>query len=113
MSDYLQIQFGLAGRRAVVTGGSRGIGRAIAEALSAAGAEVLVHYHQNSGAAGEVVKRITDTGGRAWSHAADLCDPSSAAALFEAIAKTMGRVGCVGQQRRRHGGTFKAGRIKR
>jgi 3-oxoacyl-[acyl-carrier protein] reductase len=90
MMSRLESMFGLAGRRAVVTGASRGIGRAIAEALAAAGAEVLVHFHQSESAAREVVSAITDTGGKAWLHCADLRDAASTAALFKSVADRWG-----------------------
>lgn len=72
MADYLCEQFGLAGRRALVTGGSRGIGAAIAQGLGAAGAEVLVHYRSREDAATEVANRIRSAGGSADTVQADL-----------------------------------------
>ena len=77
MNDYLQQQFGLKGKRALVTGGARGIGRAIVEALSAAGAEVFVHYNKSSFAADELVKHLEKQGGKAFSAGADLTDSGS------------------------------------
>ena len=50
---------------AVVTGGSRGIGRAIALRLAAGGAKVVVNYHSDATSAGEVVAQIRDAGGEA------------------------------------------------
>jgi NAD(P)-dependent dehydrogenase (short-subunit alcohol dehydrogenase family) len=55
----------LEGRNALVTGGSRGIGRGIALELAAAGAAVAVNYRRDEEAANEVVRQITEAGGRA------------------------------------------------
>ncbi len=62
----------LAGKTALVTGASRGIGRASALALAKAGAQVLVHYGRGAAEAEAVVKEIRDAGGRADAVAADL-----------------------------------------
>jgi 3-oxoacyl-[acyl-carrier protein] reductase len=64
--------FNLAGKTALVTGASRGIGRASAVALAAAGAQVLVHYGRGAKEADDVASEIRRTGGRADAIAADL-----------------------------------------
>ncbi len=84
MDTWLRKQFGLDGKRAVVTGASRGIGRAIAVALAAARAEVLVHYHKGAAEAEETVRMI---GGRAWSASADLTNSDSTNALFDQVKR--------------------------
>ena len=62
----------LSGKTALVTGGSRGIGRASALALGKAGAQVLVHYNRAATEADAVVNQIRSDGGRAHAIAADL-----------------------------------------
>ena len=72
----------LEGKRALVTGaGSRGIGRAIAEALGREGADVAVHYYGDGGVAGELVERLRASGRRAVALPADLGEPAQARAL--------------------------------
>jgi 3-oxoacyl-[acyl-carrier protein] reductase len=89
-AKYLQDQFGLDGKRAVVTGAGRGIGRAIAEALAAAGAEVCVHYNKSEAAAHEVVAGITKSGGKAWTAGGDLTKSDQVNALFEQVNQRWG-----------------------
>lgn len=72
----------LNGRTALVTGASRGIGRAIALRLAAEGALVAVHYGSNATAAKETVELATDAGGRAFAVQAELGVPGDAAALW-------------------------------
>ncbi len=62
----------LSGKTALVTGASRGMGRAGALALAKAGAQVLVHYGRGADEAAAVVKEIRDAGGRADAIGADL-----------------------------------------
>jgi 3-oxoacyl-[acyl-carrier protein] reductase len=77
------ISIDLTGKRAVVTGGSRGVGRATALMLAQAGASVGISYHNRHTDADEVITRIRDGGGRAWAEAGDLADPESAKTLAE------------------------------
>ena len=64
--------FDLQGKRALVTGASRGIGRGIALGLASAGAEVVVHYKNSKAAAEDVAGTIEASGGQASVIAADL-----------------------------------------
>ncbi|MEU1087287.1 SDR family oxidoreductase [Streptomyces sp. NPDC005892] len=74
----------LEGRTAVVTGGSRGIGRGIVERLAREGAEVVFTYAQNTEAAEEVVRTVEESGGRAWALKVDLAESGAAEKLMEA-----------------------------
>lgn len=77
-------------RAALVTGGSRGIGRAIAEALAAAGARVAINYHSSAAAAEEVAAAIRARGGEAVVLQADVADGSQATRLVEQAAEAWG-----------------------
>ncbi len=90
MNDYLNQHFGLNGKRALVTGASRGIGRANAEALAAAGADVCVHYNKSRAAAEDVVRSIRERGGSRWSARADLTNTKAVGILFEKIKRRWG-----------------------
>jgi 3-oxoacyl-[acyl-carrier protein] reductase len=82
----------LAGQTAVVTGGSRGIGRAIARKLAAQGASVVVNYVANEDAAGETVRLIADAGGRARALRFDVGDGAAVRAAFAGVVDREGRV---------------------
>ena len=80
----------LAGKVALVTGGSRGIGRAVCLALAAEGAKVVVNYQSAAGAAESVVAAIREAGGEAIAVQADVADPTAAAALVKATTDAFG-----------------------
>ncbi|MBO9367662.1 MAG: 3-oxoacyl-[acyl-carrier-protein] reductase [Chloroflexi bacterium] len=81
---------GLNGKVAVVTGASRGIGRAIALELAARGARVVVNYHRSEQAAQEVVSQIQANGGEAVAFQADVSDFQQAQALIKFALETFG-----------------------
>ncbi|MFD7901027.1 SDR family oxidoreductase [Kitasatospora sp. NPDC059722] len=83
----------LAGKTALVTGGSRGIGRGIAERLGRDGALVAVHYGRNGKAAEEVVRTIEAAGGRAFAIGAELGVPGDADALWAAFDQGLAAYG--------------------
>ncbi|MFJ9776986.1 glucose 1-dehydrogenase [Kitasatospora sp. NPDC101157] len=78
------------GRAAVVTGGSRGIGRAIVERLAREGADVVLGYANDGAAAEAVVGAVTAAGGRAWAVRADLGEPGAAERLMAAAEERLG-----------------------
>ena len=82
----------LEGKKALVTGGSRGIGRAIALELARQGADVAVNYARNAEAATQVVAEIETLGRSAVALPADVGDFDQAAALVKAAIKALGRL---------------------
>ena len=82
----------LKGRTALVTGGSRGIGRSIALALAEAGVRVAVNYRVEAEAAGEVVATIAASGGEAAMFQADIAEPGEAARLVRETEAHFGAI---------------------
>jgi 3-oxoacyl-[acyl-carrier protein] reductase len=82
----------LEGKVAVVTGASRGIGRAIVLELANRGAQVVVNYNRSADAAAAVVAAIEADGGQATAVQADVSDFSQAQALIQAAVKAYGRL---------------------
>ena len=82
----------LAGRVAVVTGASLGIGRAVAEVLAASGADVVVNFRSSEDAADEVVAGINEAGGRAVKFQADVSDQAAVESLVAFAVEHFGRL---------------------
>jgi 3-oxoacyl-[acyl-carrier protein] reductase len=80
----------LQDRVALVTGGSRGIGRAVALSLAAQGAAVAVNYRSGASQAGEVVREIQDRGGKATALQADVSDYQEAQRLVKETLASLG-----------------------
>jgi len=82
----------LTDKIAIVTGGSRGIGRGIALELAKRGATVVVNYNSNADAANEVVEKISADGGKAMAFKADVGEEEGANALVKAAIDTYGKL---------------------
>jgi NAD(P)-dependent dehydrogenase (short-subunit alcohol dehydrogenase family) len=84
--------FALGGKRALVTGASRGIGRAIALTLAGAGADVAIHFHTDRRAAARVADSIRSAGRRVTVLRADLAREGAGRALAKAAEDRMGQI---------------------
>lgn len=80
----------LQGHRALVTGGSGGLGRTIAQILAKAGAQVAVHYGRDKSAAEQVVTQIRADGGQAQAFGADISDPTAVEDLIHQVESAFG-----------------------
>lgn len=85
----------LEGKAALVTGGGRGIGAAVALRLAREGADVALTYEQNAQRAGEIVEQIKATGQRALAIRADSADPAAVASAVHRTAGEFGRLDIV------------------
>lgn len=86
------IDSGLAGKVALVTGGSRGIGRAVVERLAGDGMDVVFFYRGNAEAAQEAVAAVAAAGGRAEALQADVTDAAAVAQAVERVVEARGRI---------------------
>jgi 3-oxoacyl-[acyl-carrier protein] reductase len=84
--------FDLSGKVALVTGGSRGIGRAASEALAKQGAHVVINYVSNEAAARETAQVIEQAGGKAELVQFDVADGEAAEKAISEVAKRLGRL---------------------
>jgi 3-oxoacyl-[acyl-carrier protein] reductase len=82
----------LSGRTALVTGGSRGIGRAIALSLADAGADIAVNFRRDEGAANGVVAAVQAKGRNAKAYSASVEDFEQDQAMVEAVLKDFGGI---------------------
>ena len=88
----MAFESGLSGKIAIVTGGSRGIGRAIVELLAGQGADVTFFYRGNEAAALQVVEAVSAAGGKATGVKVDVSDSAACVAAVEAVADRFDRI---------------------
>ncbi len=82
----------LSGRIALVTGASRGIGRAIAASLACAGCDVAINYREREAEASETAREVESLGRRAYLARADVASPEQVTRMSEAVSHTLGPV---------------------
>jgi 3-oxoacyl-[acyl-carrier protein] reductase len=88
----MPIESGLAGKTVLVTGGSRGIGRAIVELFAQDGAAVTFFYRSNAAAADQVIEKARAEGWTVTGEQIDICDAKAATAAVDRLAERAGRI---------------------
>jgi 3-oxoacyl-[acyl-carrier protein] reductase len=88
----MEIDSGLAGKVALVSGGSRGIGRAVVELFARDGMDVVFLYRGNTAAAQEVVSAVQAGGGSCEAMRVDVCDAAAVATAVDGIVEQRGRI---------------------
>ena len=83
-------RFSLAGKKAVVTGGSRGIGGAVTRQLAQAGADVCIGYHSRSADASKAAAEVQAMGRKATTHSSDISSPDGAQSFIAHAVKELG-----------------------
>jgi 3-oxoacyl-[acyl-carrier protein] reductase len=91
--EFMSLPF--RGKSALVTGSSRGIGRAIAERLAADGAAVVINYARNKQPAQATVNKILEQGGKAVAIGADISKPAEVRRMFSEAENAIGRLDIV------------------
>ncbi|MFC5723789.1 SDR family NAD(P)-dependent oxidoreductase [Streptomyces gamaensis] len=89
------MDLGLNGRKALVTGGTRGIGRAVVRALARAGADVVTCHRQDGDAVASLERELKETGGNHRVLRADLADPAQVERFVRQGVETLGRIDIV------------------
>jgi len=88
----MQIDSGLAGKHVLVTGGSRGIGRAIVELFAQDGADVAFFYRGNAAAANELIEKAGAAGWKVAGEQVDIADSKAVAAAVDRLVERTGRI---------------------
>lgn len=86
------MNLGIKGKTAIVTGGSRGVGKAISYALAEAGVDIALTYQGNKDQAEDVVKEICHLGGKASAIQVDLASTNEASQLVDRVVQQFGKV---------------------
>src|SRR5712692_9007181 len=106
MPHALEVNMSFAGKNALVTGSSRGIGRGIALKLAEKGARVAVHYYRNRDAAQATLKKIRELGSDGFLVQADVCHPDEVTHIFRQVRSEFGSLDIFVSNARTEAPTF-------